>query len=93
MDTASTVETIAAAIDEGLYERTQAIRDADRVRLMDEYNIFALMARLAERPVRQAPRPMILQPESEYRDSELRKLRKRLKRAVPRSLRPKRWKV
>ena len=51
------------------------------------------MARLAERPVRQAPRRMVLQPESEYRDSELRKLRKRLKRAVPRSLRPKRWKV
>lgn len=92
-DPERTVETIAAAIDEGLYEKTQAIRDADRVRLMDEYNIFALMARLAERPVKTAPQALTLQPESEFRDSELRKLRKRLKRAVPRSLRPKRWKV
>ncbi|HCS70286.1 MAG TPA: hypothetical protein DIW51_10005 [Rhodospirillaceae bacterium] len=40
--------------------KTQAIRDADRVRLMDEYNIFALMARLAEHPVKTAPQALIL---------------------------------
>lgn len=92
-DPEGAADIIARAVDDGLWEKTQAIRERDRDRVLNEHNLFALLDRLFREPTRLPPAPLRLVPEQEFQDSPLRKLRRRLKRAVPRSLRPKRWKV
>lgn len=92
-DPEATAETIARGIEDGLYETTTAIRADDRNKVLDTYNIFALLERLLVEPTQQAPRPLNIMPERNFTDSKFRKIRNDLKRAVPRSLRPKRWKV
>lgn len=92
-DPEGAADTIARAIDDGLWEKTRDIRAADRERVLNEHNLFALLARLCSEPVREAPALIHLTPEQVFQETPLRRLRKKLQRAVPRGLRPNRWKV
>lgn len=92
-DPEGAADIIARAIDEGLWEKTREVRARDRERVLTEHNLFALLDRLCSEPARLPPAPLRLLPEETFQDSPFRKLRKRLKRAVPRAMRPKRWKV
>ncbi len=92
-DPQGAAEVIADAIDAEAYEKSKSVRERDRQRVLNEYNLFALLDRVLAEPVTEPAAEITIRPESHYLDSRFRKFRKRLRRAVPRSVRPKRWKV
>jgi hypothetical protein len=83
------IEQIERAISENRYETSMAERAAARRRVLTEYNMFAMLDRLLEEPSERPPEPLLLHPESHFRDSLRRKISKRLRRAIPRKLRRK----
>lgn len=92
-DPEGAADVISATIESGAFEATREVRQRDKMRVMEDYNLFALIDRLLAEPVTEPARQFTIYPESHYADSVIRKLRQRLKRVVPRSIRPKRWKV
>ncbi|MEK9672773.1 MAG: hypothetical protein VW268_09770 [Rhodospirillaceae bacterium] len=92
-DPESAADVIQTTIEAGAYEATRDARQRDKRRIMEEYNLFALMDRLISAPTAEPACPLAILPERQFIDSPLRKFRHRLKRAVPRSIRPRRWKV
>jgi len=90
-DPVAAVEAIARAIETDTYERSQAALDQARDAVLRRYNFFAVLADACKSVRLGTPTTIMLYPEPAFKDSWARKLRKRLRRAVPRSLRPARW--
>jgi hypothetical protein len=80
------IAAIERAIAENRYEAAAAARAEARRRVLTEYNIFAILGRMAT-PSGRPVAPLTLLPESHFRDSLRRKLSKRLRRALPRRFR------
>jgi hypothetical protein len=92
-DIDAAVRAIERAIEADLYQNSVPARAQARLSVLTRYNFFAVITDLMKAPSASPARPVVLQPESVFRDKWDRKLRKRLQRAVPRVLRPKRWKI
>jgi len=78
------IRTIEAAIRGERYESALPALGEVRRRVLDDYNLFAIAARLCREPSRLAAAPVRLRPEGAFRDHWTRKLRHRAKRALPR---------
>lgn len=92
-DVDAAIQTIETAIESGAFERSVAAREEARQAVLRRYNFFAVIAAALHHAAPGPGRKTTLRPEAEFRDSWTRLLRKRLRRAVPRALRPQRWKV
>jgi len=90
-DPAAAVEAIARAIDTNAYESSQSALNQAREAVLRRYNFFAVIADACKSVRLGTPATVVLYPEPVFKDSWGRKLRKRLRRAVPRSIRPARW--
>ncbi len=90
-DPASAVDLIARMVDEDAYGRTVAARATAREAVLHRYNFFAVISDICRAVSRGNAESVTIRPEAVFRDPWSRKLRKRLRRAVPRALRPKRW--
>jgi hypothetical protein len=90
-DPASAVRTIERLIESQAYERSATARAAARDAVLRRHNFFAVIDETCRAVPLGASATATLQPESTFRDPWTRKLRHRLRRAVPRALRPKRW--
>jgi hypothetical protein len=83
-DVDDAISRIAAAIHQNLYETARTARADAREAVLKRYNFFAVLESLFQDNPQTTIQPIVLLPESTFRDSWGRKLRKRLRRAVPR---------
>jgi hypothetical protein len=88
-DPAQAIATIEEAIAEDRFALSRDAVAASRDRVLDTYNLFALACDLVATPSTQPAAPCRIRPEAVFRDSVTKKLRQRLRRAVPRRFRPK----
>jgi hypothetical protein len=88
-DPQQTIKIIERAIGEDTYAKAlPAIAEARR-RILQDYNLFAVVAKLCSPVSAMPPQTVRLRPEQVFRDHWTRKLRHRVKRALPRRLRKK----
>jgi hypothetical protein len=81
------ISTIEAAINSNIYSKSLPVLTAARRRVLLEYNLFAAGAKLLAPPSEQRASVVRLRPEQVFRDRWTRKVRHRLKRALPRKWR------
>ncbi len=86
-DPAAAIATIEAAIAEDRFAATRGDAVTARDLVLNKYNLFALASELAAGPATAPATRLRLRPESFYRDSLTKKLRQRLRRAIPRRFR------
>jgi hypothetical protein len=82
-----TVAVIEQAIKDDLYTKALPQLAEARRRILQEYNLFALAAKLCSAPTVAQPIAVRLHPEQFFRDHWTRKVRHRIKRALPRKWR------
>jgi hypothetical protein len=92
-DIDATVRAIEQAIARDAYAQSAAARAEARHAVLTSHNFFAVVDGIFRGLPSARPQPCTILPEAGFRDGAMRQFRKRLRRAVPRSLRPKRWKV
>jgi hypothetical protein len=88
-DPVETIAVIEQAIREDICTAALPALDEARRRILHDYNLFALAAKLCSEPSSRPPEPVRLRPEPAFRDHWTRKLRHRAKRALPRRWRKK----
>jgi hypothetical protein len=88
-DPAQAIAAIEQAIAEDRFERSREAAAQARDFVLGKYNLFALAGELVGTPSAQPLSSCRLRPESVFRDSLTKKLRRRLRRTLPRRLRPK----
>ncbi len=93
-DPESAADTIEAALDEGLYDKTREARAHERKNVLERHNMFALLDHHVSQPTRAPPASVLVSPESRFADTPMvivRRRLKKMKRIVPRRLRPRWW--
>jgi hypothetical protein len=88
-DPEGAIATIERAIAEQRYEASLRQVAEARDLVLNKYNLFAALAALTSLSSTVAPAPLLLHPEGVFRDSMTKKLRQRLRRAMPRRFRRK----
>jgi hypothetical protein len=86
-DINSSISTIEAAINANIYGKSLPVLTAARRRVLLEYNLFAAGAKLLAAPSEQNASVVRVRPEQVFREGWPRKVRHRLKRALPRKWR------
>ncbi len=88
-DPRATISVIEQAIRDDTYAKSLPVLDEARRRILQDYNLFAVAAKLCSEPDPKPRSVVRLRPEQVYRDHWTRKLRHSAKRALPRRWRKK----